>query len=550
MERPIVVELRSGTSPNLNDLHSEPQFSTTEVAKSCELEVEEKMELGDETKEDRIQRDERSIDLFNCTICKRTISHLEPIYNCVECCTDESGHNYKLQRTLQTGTCEHDSYNLCESCDMANPEGKCATANSSKKHWFLPYAGPATRPKPDRTVLVSDPEIVRVVKTGDVAALQLCKQNKQALNSRSNGGRTPLHLAIQYGLEDVVTSLLEMGVDLELVDDDDLTPLATAILYRYPSIVTTILEHGADVNGIADSKHGPPLHVAAKIGDVEVLRALLRKKPVLDVVYDHRLALNIAMRHDLDVVKLLIDAGADVNSRKTPENPRMPTPLFYAAWRRRKDITKLLIEHGAMIDAEDYGGDTPLGVAIGVASMVACRILLELGADVNHKHLKIKRPPLATATRKGVEDILGLLLKFKPTIEAQDSQGNTALAVAAMTNSTSACRVLIGMGANPEALNCKGSSPLMLAAYEGHLEIVKLLIELKVRVNLRNSDNWSAISLAAYRGRLEMVRFLVEKGAVGSPSPQTKWKYFAFDPEVQRSTSDAILGIVRSVKHK
>ena len=62
-----------------------------------------------------------------------------------------------------------------------------------------------------------------------------------------------------------------------------------------------------------------------------------------------------------DVAKLLIDKGADINV-KNPETDSLNnlgfTPLMYAAFWGRMDIVKLLLDKGADLNAKDFKGNT------------------------------------------------------------------------------------------------------------------------------------------------------------------------------------------------
>lgn len=72
----------------------------------------------------------------------------------------------------------------------------------------------------------------------------------------------------------------------------------------------------------------PPLHEAAKNGDLEEVRELLK-------------------------------AGVDVNSL----NSEGATPLHWAAFKGHVDVAKALIENGARVNAETKKGSTPLRLA-------------------------------------------------------------------------------------------------------------------------------------------------------------------------------------------
>jgi hypothetical protein len=88
-----------------------------------------------------------------------------------------------------------------------------------------------------------------------------------------------------------------------------------------------------------------------------------------------------------DIVKLLIDAGADPNALTTGRDPETPgpgseTPLHWAASSDDVDVAVALIDGGA--DLETPGGSigTPLDNAVGYACWHVARLLVMRGARV------------------------------------------------------------------------------------------------------------------------------------------------------------------------
>lgn len=92
-----------------------------------------------------------------------------------------------------------------------------------------------------------------------------------------------------------------------------------------------------------------------------------------------------ALSSTLEVVRLLIDAGADVNA----VNNNNATALMYASQRREVNIMKLLIEKGAKINVQDVRGYTALifasytfqGSDNGKPQREAIKLLMDNGAD-------------------------------------------------------------------------------------------------------------------------------------------------------------------------
>lgn len=117
----------------------------------------------------------------------------------------------------------------------------------------------------------------------------------------------------------------------------------------------------------------------------------------------------IAEYADIKIVKMLIGNGADVNAKDTVQ---CWTPLHFAVREGHFDIVKLLLESGAVIDAQDAFGNTPLIEAVmsfkGDPQII--EILLAYGADKNIKN-KEGVSPLILAETIGDQAIFKLLLK-------------------------------------------------------------------------------------------------------------------------------------------
>ena len=115
------------------------------------------------------------------------------------------------------------------------------------------------------------------------------------------------------------------------------------------------------------------LQSAIKEGNAEEVRILITKN-VVDV--NKHLSEAVWWGHN-DVVKLLIDAGTDIDNEVCGK-----TPLSYAAMCF-KDIVKTLLDAGANIDKADYEGVTPLHRAVRSGNKGVVQLLIERGAQPN-----------------------------------------------------------------------------------------------------------------------------------------------------------------------
>ncbi|MDU8913993.1 ankyrin repeat domain-containing protein [Aestuariicoccus sp. MJ-SS9] len=111
-----------------------------------------------------------------------------------------------------------------------------------------------------------------------------------------------------------------------------------------------------------------------------------------------------AQRGHAEVVKLLLERGADANTSFT-----FGSPLHAAARANDTDVVALLLEHGADPDLES--GDfrhSPLHEAAGRGAFEAAKMLIGHGANVNFRNGK-GRPAIHVAAKAGDLDMVEFL---------------------------------------------------------------------------------------------------------------------------------------------
>ena len=121
-----------------------------------------------------------------------------------------------------------------------------------------------------------------------------------------------------------------------------------------------------------------------------------------------------------DIAKLLIEHGADINAVLGYGDY---TALILACFRGNTDIAKLLLEHNADANVKDHRGMTALLHACwcGNGCINLIKLLLERGADVNAVD-NMGRSALGFAYRNGYTDIVNLLLKSGADITKVNSK--------------------------------------------------------------------------------------------------------------------------------
>ena len=186
---------------------------------------------------------------------------------------------------------------------------------------------------------------------------------------------------------------------------------------------------------------------------------------------------NAARDGDTEAVKKLLRQGESVNAATTASGV---TPLILAASVGHEQIVEALLDAGAAVDTADRTGGTALLYASskGYAGIVGT--LLQRGADVNLKSPKnyLDSTALTLAAGNGHAAVLELLLKAGAEMDWRTEQdGLSALMLAAELGQGNSVRRLLSAGANPELRDRKGNNACALAAANGHGAVTMALDE-------------------------------------------------------------------------
>lgn len=174
--------------------------------------------------------------------------------------------------------------------------------------------------------------------------------------------------------------------------------------------VEALLKKGARVR-TADQQGDKPIQIAAGRGNIDIVRALIGAgADVNESGSDATAGLTPLHRAvsqgDLDVVELLLDNGADVNVNTSS----FDTPFISAVRRGHRDITELLASRGADPNAANNQGNTPLHLAASYGDTEMTRLLIEMGANVNAQNPRLlNATPLDVALRGEHEEVAAIL---------------------------------------------------------------------------------------------------------------------------------------------
>lgn len=190
-----------------------------------------------------------------------------------------------------------------------------------------------------------------------------------------------------------------------------------------------------------------------------------------------------------DIVELLIENGADINSKVINGPHTGYTPLMFASWFGHKKIVELLIKNRADLNSKSlfgaHMGYTALMLSSASGQKDIPSLLVESGADVNNsKEFKNAQTPLMWASMYGHKELVELLISNGADINAQAFQGRsnglTALMFASGSNKKEIVEILISKGADINIKNKDGKTASDFALENGFKDISDLIKNYKL----------------------------------------------------------------------
>ena len=229
------------------------------------------------------------------------------------------------------------------------------------------------------------------------------------------------------------------------------------------------------------------------------------------------------------VVQFLLDCGVNVNFASEWGS----TPLHQAASYGHETILKLLIKHGAHLEARtgpvppelvvQLPAENPLeqfhqlnGFTADVETRQKISLLL-----VNYlvkKHMFLESRYLETKlisdwTLFGYGSFLGHLLYSGDRMEVNSATGWTPLHEASWSGHKGVVEQLELSGVDVEARTRYGWTAMHFAAWHGHETVVQQLVDGGASIDVKNVYGWTPLHSASFRGHENVVRLLLNRGA-------------------------------------
>ncbi|XP_060065720.1 ankyrin repeat, PH and SEC7 domain containing protein secG-like [Ylistrum balloti] len=364
------------------------------------------------------------------------------------------------------------------------------------------------------------PDIIAAVRSDNVDLLSRClSEGCQQIDIDQ-----ALCEAAQKGNPTVVKILLQNDnpkPNLRFVYEHNQRAIHYACVGGNTEVVKLLYQAGSAIHA-ADELGQHPLHIAAKLGHVEVVRYLLSKSAHINSskTFDvHATPLHLAVEaRQLDCVAVLVDSGrANLNTR-TSRKEGGNTPLHIAILCKFLEGVRLLCDRGADVNApSSAGGKSPLYFAANMEEPEFIWCLLAAGADVNARTTQ-GLTPLITASLSNRQENAMALIEYGANVNySDDDNGLTPVNAAITAGADLTLRVLLAAGADPNALTRRREHPLLTAASLGNPLCVRHLLEAGANIDARTPKDATVLHrcqrIKYGEARDGVVHALIEGGA-------------------------------------
>jgi ankyrin repeat protein len=354
------------------------------------------------------------------------------------------------------------------------------------------------------TLRAADARLADAAKRQNAPLVRTLLQQGADTNAPQADGATALHWAVYWNDFDTVDLLLRAGAKANVLNEFGIAPLSLACTNASAPLVDRLLRGGADPN--LKGARVPALMECARTGNIDTVKTLLAHKADVtarEPVRDQTALMWAVAEEHPDIVRALIDAGADVQARSRVTR----------AFVNRANPNDVL---AAAVGEVSQGGSTPLLFAARVGDVASAELLLAAGAHVNDI-APDGTSALTLAVHSGHGPLARLLLErgANPNIIGS---GYTALHAAVLRGDMEMVQALLVKGAVIDsrlrhgtttirasrnyflADSLTGATPLLLAAKFLELDIMRALIARRADPTARLQDGTTLLMLAAGAG--------------------------------------------------
>lgn len=209
-------------------------------------------------------------------------------------------------------------------------------------------------------------------------------------------------------------------------------------------------------------------------GDLKAIDLLIKTEPEVDLNYYGNLnvtplyyavaTIEPVADNNIDLIRYLIENGADIDALNDPTNNDRVTALNVACQLEKLNVVMFLLEHGAALESRTREEETPLFSACARnKDTKVVDFLISKGADINAKNIYGQSPLMAAIWDKRY-NIAKQLLKAGAGVQAKNKWGETALHFACAHGNVEMVELLLKAGADAYAEEITGIRPIDVAS--------------------------------------------------------------------------------------
>eukprot|EP00953_Heterococcus_sp_UTEX-ZZ885_P011236 6509-Heterococcus_DN1.PRE.3 len=216
-------------------------------------------------------------------------------------------------------------------------------------------------------------------------------------------------------------------------------------------------------------------------------------------------------------VRLLVEAGADINSRAGPDGDDRTALIAVTERKCCTRILQALQQNGAdVFMPSDATGATAVHQAAMVGNTDSCKVLLASAGSRAGSLLNAQDrngyTPLGIACALKQPDVAAFLIKAGAGINAVNYDGHTVLIAAARCSSISTVQLLLDHGADVSTRDNLGHNALFNAARQGQVSVMILLVQRGLSVRAVDNDGFTVLMMATGGGSMAATEWLIQLG--------------------------------------
>jgi ankyrin repeat protein len=329
---------------------------------------------------------------------------------------------------------------------------------------------------------------------------------------------TPMSLACRLGHRHVVSFLIDLSA-AGLEDASVGVAMQIAIRNRDAEMVSTLLSKGVSPNVPCSDGGARPLHYA--VGHLAIAKLLLARGADPNMAAENEWApLHVAAAlGDIESVEALVDAGANVDG----DQGTAISPLQAAIGNNHIEAAKVLYRRGADLNQKMQGGSTAVLMAVTDDHLEAVAWLLEEGASSRGAWENTQQTAFDLAVKENEPEMVELLVKRgcfgmdRDNGKGEDKSNTPAgghasdgLVMLAYRGDLEGVKVVLSGQTLPWQVL---GEAMHVAAARGHVRVVDLLLRHGAKVGLQDINGRTALHHAARHLHNEVADMLVEHGA-------------------------------------